>query len=88
MCSVLAPYVILTVSWDCNCKDEFIENLSNEDVRNELDILNQHVNDCCTDTDINVCVSELSDIIHNVALPLFKRNMLPKQNDDIDNNYK
>ena len=29
------------------------------------------------DTDKNVCVSELSDIIHNVALPLFKRNMLP-----------
>lgn len=71
-------------TWDSNCKDEFIENLSNEDVRNELDILNQHVNDCCTDTDINVCVSELSGIIHNVASPLFKRNMLPKQNDDID----
>ena len=63
-------------TWDSNCKDEFVENLSSEDVRNE------------TDTDINVYVSELSGIIHNVASPLFKRNMLPKQNDDIDNNYK
>ena len=43
-------------TWDSNCKDEFIENLSSEDVINELDILNQHVNVCCTETDINVCV--------------------------------
>jgi len=27
-------------TWDSNCKDEFIENLSSEDVINELDILN------------------------------------------------
>ena len=61
--------------WDKQKAPNFTEELNSQNVLDKLSMLNNNIDHCVDNCDIDACVNNFNDIIENVSKPYFKRNV-------------
>ena len=62
-------------TWKNEFKEEYVNRLSYESTKQQLNVLNLNIANCSNESDVNSCVSEFVNIINNVSAPLFKKSI-------------
>lgn len=65
-------------AWKNELKQEYINRLSDESTKTQLNLLNSKISECTNEPEVQFCVSEFANIIHEVSAPLFKKSIKPE----------
>ena len=57
-------------------KDEYINHLSQESTKIQFELLDSKLSHCSNGTEVQSCVTDLFNLLDEVAAPLFKKKQL------------
>ena len=61
-------------SWNSSKTDDYKESLLKNETKDRLNLFSENINAALNENDVDSCIQEFSDILGEVASPLFKRN--------------
>ena len=62
-------------SWKNDLKHEYTSCLADDHTKAQLNLLDTKISNCTHESDVQSCVSDFVNILHNVSSPLFKKSI-------------